>query len=64
MHHHYILVEDPQAPAVAEFIDQHQLKYEVHLNRIRFWIPSGELYTLCMLLFGDHAPPVELPYEQ
>ena len=64
MHHHYILVSDPQAPAVAEFIDQHKLRYEVHLNRIRFWLPSGELYTLCMLQFGAHAPKVELHNEQ
>jgi len=60
MHHHYVLVADPKAPAVAEFIDQHKLRYEVHLNRIRFWIPAGELYTECMLRFSDHAPRVEL----
>jgi len=58
-YHHYILVSNPQAPLVAAFIDQHQLPYEVHLNRIRFWLPPGDLYLEFLLRYADSCPIVD-----
>jgi hypothetical protein len=60
MHQHYVLTESPQLHTVLEFIDQHDLQREVHINRVRFWLPSGELYVMFLLKFSDCCPLVDL----
>ena len=34
-----------------EFIQQHELQHELHLNRTRFWIPEGAILTEFYLRF-------------
>lgn len=57
---HYILTSNPEITAIASFIDQHNLHYEPHLNRIRFWIDAaGPLYLEFLSRFADHCPMIE-----
>lgn len=53
MHHYYILTQDPAYTHVVQFIRSHALRSEVHLNRIRFWVPNGAVYTEFILRFSD-----------
>jgi hypothetical protein len=48
----YILTRDPQFANVLEFIRKHELVCEVHLNRTRFLVPYGSLYTEFALRYG------------
>jgi hypothetical protein len=56
---HYILTLDPRCPEVFEFIMDNKFTMEVHLNRTRFWVPLGSVYTEFALRFGDCCPRVE-----
>jgi hypothetical protein len=56
---YYILTRDLRSPQVFEFIAQHSLRCEVHLNRVRFWVPSGSIFTEFALRFADHCTPVD-----
>lgn len=53
LRHYYVLNQDPRAQEVFEFIRQHHLGVEVHLNRTRFWIPQGSVLTEFVLRFHD-----------
>ena len=60
MPQYYILNQDPRAQEVFNFIRQHQLQLEVHLNRTRFWIPKdSSVLTEFLLRFADSCPPVD-----
>jgi hypothetical protein len=59
MNQYYILTRDLRSPQVFEFIAQHNLRFEVHLNRVRFWVPEGSCFTEFALRFADHCPPVD-----
>ena len=51
--HYYILNQDPRTREVFEFIRDHKLAVEVHLNRTRFWIPEGTVLTEFLLRYGE-----------
>lgn len=53
LHHYYMLNSDPRAGELFEFISQHKLRFEVHLNRTGFWVPSGSVFTEFALRFMD-----------
>ena len=53
MRHYYILTLDPRRAEVFSFIDYHKLRFEVHLNRTRFWVPEGSVLTELVIRFGD-----------
>jgi len=57
---YYILNRDPRCGEVFEFIAQHSLHCEVHLNRTRFWVPPGSIFTEFALRFSDICPSVDL----
>ena len=60
MRQYYILNSHPKLKTVFEFIQQHDLEHQVHLNRTRFWVPlHDEIYTLFVLRFSDHCPLVD-----
>jgi hypothetical protein len=59
-HQYYILNRDPRAEELFEFLGQHQLRCEVHLNRTRFWVPEGSIFTEFALRFSLSCPPVDL----
>jgi hypothetical protein len=52
MRHYYVLTQDPRIGDVFNFIDYHKLRFEVHLNRTRFWVPEGSVLTEFVLRFG------------
>ena len=56
---HYILTLDPRIGDVFAFIDYHKLRFDVHLNRTRFWVPEGSVLTEFLLRFGDCCPYVD-----
>lgn len=58
-HEYYVLNLDPNLLTVFEFIDTHGLKREVHLNRTRFWVPTGPILTEFLLCHGDHCARVD-----
>ena len=59
MRQYYVLTQDPALQAVFEFISHHNLKLEVHLNRTRFWVPSGTILTEFLLRFSTVATLVD-----
>ena len=60
MPQYYILNQDARAQEVFNFIREHQLALEVHLNRTRFWLDtSSPAYTEFVLRFSDHCPTVD-----
>ena len=59
MRHYYILTVDPRRGEVFNFIDYHKLRFEVHLNRTRFWVPEGSVLTEFLLRHGDWCTYVD-----
>jgi hypothetical protein len=56
---YYILTQDPLCASVFDFIKHHGLRCEVHLNRTRFWLPEGSVYTEFALRFSNCCPRVD-----
>lgn len=56
MYQYYILTQDPNIGDVLDFIRQHSLRCEIHLNRTRFWLPDGSILTECLLRFPTLQP--------
>jgi len=46
-----IFSSDPNLELALRFIEQHELKHEIHLNRTRFWVPEGSILTEFYLRF-------------
>jgi len=59
MPQYYILNQDARDQEVFDFIREHQLALEVHLNRTRFWVPEGAVLTEFLLRFADTCPYVD-----
>lgn len=59
MHQHYILTLDPNMGTVFRWIEANGLDFELHLNRTRFWVPNGPLYTEFALRFAHCCPRVD-----
>ena len=59
MRQYYILTLDPRAGEVFNFIRDHKLTVDVHLNRTRFWVPEGSQLTEFLLRFADCCPFVD-----
>lgn len=59
MRQYYVLNQDPRANQVFEFIREHKLACEVHLNRTRFWVPEGTVLTEFILRYNDTCPRVD-----
>ena len=59
MRQYYILTLDPRAGEVFNFIRDHKLTVDVHLNRTRFWIAEGSVLTEFLLRFSDCCPYVD-----
>ncbi len=46
-----VFSSDPNLERALEFIEQHSLRHEIHLNRTRFWVPEGAVLTEFYLRF-------------
>lgn len=60
MTEYYILTLDPHIRSVIEFITAHDLTYELHLNRTRFFVPEGAITTEFLLRFSHCCARVDL----
>jgi len=49
-----VFSSDPNLELALEFIRQHGLAHEIHLNRTRFWIPPGAILTEFYLRFEHY----------
>ena len=59
MHQYCVYTSDPKFMEVCKWISQHKIKYEVHLNRTRFWILEGAKLTEFLLKYSDICPKVK-----
>lgn len=46
-----VFTHDPNLESAIDFIRQHELDHEIHLNRVRFWIAEGPVLTEFLLRF-------------
>jgi hypothetical protein len=53
MRHYCVYTLEPGAPAVFRFIQENQLRFELHLTRTRFWVPEGRILTEFLLRFSE-----------
>jgi hypothetical protein len=56
---YYVLTQNPLFKEVLHWLDSHGQWYEVHLNRTRFTVEPGRLYTEFMLLYSEHIAAVD-----
>ena len=54
MREYYVLTMHPHAKEVLNWVFDNALKYEVHLNRTRFWVPiDSSLNTYFQLWLAE-----------
>ena len=57
---YYVLNSNPSAGDILDFIQLNGLLYELHLNRIRFWLEEGSIQlTEFLLRYNDHCSRLE-----
>jgi len=49
-----IYSQDRYHSDAIRFIQQHSLEHELHLNRVRFWVPHGTILTEFLLRFDSY----------
>lgn len=60
MREYYVLTMHPQAKEVLTWVIDNALKYEVHLNRTRFWVPiDSSLNTYFQLWLSESCGSVD-----
>jgi hypothetical protein len=59
MRHYYINTVDPKFSDVIMWIHRRDVRYELHLARVRFWVPEGLLLTEFLLNFADSCRLVD-----
>jgi hypothetical protein len=50
-----IYTATPNFILCLEWVVKHEIKWEPHLNRTRFWIPEGPLHTEFLLRWSQHC---------
>ncbi len=53
MRHYCVYTVEPRANEVFAFIHKHNIRFELHLTRTRFWVSEGPVLTELMLRFSD-----------
>ena len=59
MYQYCVYTSDPIFIEVCNWISQHKIKYEIHLNRTRFWVSKGAVLTEFLLKYADVCPKVK-----
>ena len=59
MRHYYINTIDPKFSDVVMWIHRRDIEYELHLARVRFWVPEGQTLTEFLLQFADSCKLVD-----
>lgn len=54
-----VYTRDSKFREVLSWIEKNKIKFEVHLNRTRFWVPLGSVMTEFLLLYSKTCPMVE-----
>jgi hypothetical protein len=54
-----VYTQSPQFRDCLIWVEQHELQYELHLNRTRFWIPEGPLLTEFLLRWALHCELID-----
>ena len=49
MYQYAVYTHDPNLETISKWIIDNELRYEIHLNRTRFWIAEGPLLTEFLL---------------
>lgn len=53
MRHYGVYTMEPRASEVFKFIHEHNLRFELHLTRTRFWVPEGRVLTELLLRYSE-----------
>lgn len=53
MRHYYILTNDINFTPVMQWIQRRDIDYSLHLARVRFLVPEGQILTEFLLQFAD-----------
>lgn len=54
MRHYFVYTIEPRASEVFKFIYEHDLEFELHLTRTRFWVPkNSKVLTELLLRFSE-----------
>lgn len=56
---YYVLTQNSQFKEILNWLDSHGQWYEVHLNRTRFTVESGRLFSEFMLRYSMHIDAVD-----
>jgi hypothetical protein len=59
MKQYFVLTRNPQFLEVGKWISANNIKYEIHLNRTRFWVPDGPVTTEFLLRYIHCCDEVE-----
>ena len=59
MRHYSIPALDHNFTRVMQWIDRRNIRYELHLARVRFWVPEGVILTEFLLQFADSCSLVD-----
>lgn len=59
MRHYYINTTDTRFSDVIMWIHRRDVRYSLHLARVRFWVPEGPLLTEFLLNFADACSLVD-----
>ena len=58
MKQYCVYTRDEKFLEVTKWITKNNIKCEPHLNRTRFWVPSGPIMTEFLLKYIDICPAV------
>jgi|Laugrespbdmm15dd_1035085.scaffolds.fasta_scaffold48384_2 hypothetical protein len=59
MYQYCVYTSNNQYAEVAQWLVHNGIKNEIHLNRIRFWVPEGLVLTEFLLKYSDTCVSVE-----
>jgi len=59
MIHFCVYTMDPEFSNVLDWLIEHGIDYEVHLNRTRFHVPMGTTMTHFLLKFAHCCPQID-----
>jgi hypothetical protein len=57
--HYSLTALDPNFTHVMSWIHRRDVQYELHLARVRFWVPEGVILTEFLLQFADSCSLVD-----
>lgn len=58
MNQYCVYTRDDRFLDVTNWLKVNKIKIELHLNRIRFWVPDGPVLTDFLLRFSNVCPAV------